>query len=160
MVVWPARWKSRSNIEYDPRLEWGAENRRPAQRTLVNASIGSGGTGSGGFGNSGGGGHGGDGSESDDGEAKRDEAILLRWKGWQERVAADPSFPYKVFIEQVTHIQPDYCCAHPFPMAGKCLLIHMTFRLDLLTGVNLNAGHWRGSSGHWRYVFAALLGTL
>ena len=23
------------------------------------------------------------------------------WSGWQERVAADPSFPYKVFIEQV-----------------------------------------------------------
>ena len=22
-------------------------------------------------------------------------------QGWQERVAADPSFPYKVFIEQV-----------------------------------------------------------
>lgn len=26
---------------------------------------------------------------------------MLRWKGWRERVAADPSFPYKVFIEQV-----------------------------------------------------------
>ncbi len=26
--------------------------------------------------------------------------FLLRWRGWQDRVAADPSFPYKVFIEQ------------------------------------------------------------
>lgn len=26
--------------------------------------------------------------------------FLMRWRGWQDRVAADPSFPYKVFIEQ------------------------------------------------------------
>lgn len=27
-------------------------------------------------------------------------SFLLRWRGWQDRVAADPNFPYKVFIEQ------------------------------------------------------------
>lgn len=60
------------------------------------AEAGNGGDG----GNTGGsdGGDGGDGDRGDDGSAK-DDGIM--WKGWKDRVAADPQFPYKVFVEQV-----------------------------------------------------------
>ena len=44
---------------------------------------------------------GGGGDDSDIPGEPEQKGILIRWQGWQERVAADPSFPYKVFIEQV-----------------------------------------------------------
>ena len=69
--------------------------RRPAQ--ALNTSFG-GGTGDGGSGYAG---LGGDGDDSDNPDGPEKKGILVRWQGWQERVAADPSFPYKVFIEQV-----------------------------------------------------------
>lgn len=48
----------------------------------------------------GGKGYGGDGGSGDDsGEHKKPKSGLL--KGWEERVAADPEFAYKVFVEQV-----------------------------------------------------------
>ncbi len=66
---------------------------RQALSTTGGGGIGNGGSGSKGVGG------GGDDSGSPGKAAK--EGILIRWQGWQERVAADPSFPYKVFIEQV-----------------------------------------------------------
>jgi hypothetical protein len=67
---------------------------------VVRASTGGGG-GSGG-GSSGGGGGGGGGGDGDDGEKKPEKPTGgFRWKGWEDRVAADPQFAYKVFIEQV-----------------------------------------------------------
>jgi hypothetical protein len=45
---------------------------------------------------------GGDSSEGEgEGSAPGKGGPFMGWAGWQERVAADPSFPYKVFIEQV-----------------------------------------------------------
>ena len=73
-------------------------------RTAIPAlsSSGGGGSGSAGFGGgSGSVGFGGGGDDSDSPDEPEKEGILIRWQGWQERVAADPSFPYKVFIEQV-----------------------------------------------------------
>lgn len=50
-------------------------------------------------GNGGTGGNGGDdGNDDGDGEEKNSG---IMWKGWQERVAADPEFVYKVLVEQI-----------------------------------------------------------
>ena len=62
------------------------------------SSRGGGGAGDGGSGSAG---MGGGGDDSDIPGEPEQKGILIRWQGWQERVAADPSFPYKVFIEQV-----------------------------------------------------------
>ena len=48
---------------------------------------------------------GGSGDDSDIPGEPEQKGILIRWQGWQERVAADPSFPYKVFIEQVRFLK-------------------------------------------------------
>ena len=48
---------------------------------------------------------GGGGDDSDIPDEPEQKGILIRWQGWQERVAADPSFPYKVFIEQVRFLR-------------------------------------------------------
>ncbi len=69
-------------------------------RTATPALSSSGGGGIGG-GGSGSAGLGGGGDDSDSPDEPEKKGILIRWQGWQERVAADPSFPYKVFIEQV-----------------------------------------------------------
>jgi hypothetical protein len=71
---------------------------RVAHRDLVrlHASAGGGG-GSGGGGSSGGGGGGGGGGD-DDAKPKKSGIV---WKGWADRVAADPQFVYKVIVEQV-----------------------------------------------------------
>lgn len=61
-------------------------------------ATGGGGSGGGGSGGSGGGG----GDGGDDGEPEPEKKKnFFSWKGWEERVAADPNFVYKVFIEQV-----------------------------------------------------------
>jgi protein quaking len=57
-------------------------------------SGGGGGGGSGGDGGSGAG-KGGEGSEQPKGKG-------WAWKGWTDRVAADPEFPFKVLLEQVS----------------------------------------------------------
>lgn len=64
------------------------------------AQAGDGGS-SGGAGGSSGGGGGGGGDGNDGEEPKDKNGPLFRWKGWEDRMAADPQFGYKVFIEQV-----------------------------------------------------------
>lgn len=65
----------------------------------VEVSAAEAGNGDGGnIGGSGGNGDGNGDDRGDDGSAK-DDGIM--WKGWKDRVAADPQFPYKVFVEQV-----------------------------------------------------------
>ncbi len=66
---------------------------------------GSSGGSSGGSGGSGGGG-------GDDGE-EAEKKPVFGWKGWQDRVAADPQFVYKVVVEQVRT-----CCAPKGTLAG------------------------------------------
>lgn len=61
----------------------------------LRASAGDGG----GEGNGGNGGQGGDGG--DDGDDHGDKNNGIMWKGWQERVEADPEFVYKVLVEQI-----------------------------------------------------------
>lgn len=66
-------------------------------------SSGGGPNGPSGGGKSGGGGGGGDGGK---GDGKGDEGEDGKkktgfWKGWEDRVAFDPEFPFKVFLEQV-----------------------------------------------------------
>jgi hypothetical protein len=65
------------------------------------ASGGDGGSSGSGNDNSGGGGGGGDGKG--DGEEPEEEKPKggFFWKGWQDRVAFDPEFPFKVLLEQV-----------------------------------------------------------
>ena len=41
------------------------------------------------------------GGGGDDGEEQPQKKPVFGWKGWQDRVAADPQFVYKVVIEQV-----------------------------------------------------------
>ena len=60
------------------------------------AAAGGGGGSGGSSGGSGGGGGGGGGDEG-----KPEKKPVFGWKGWQDRVAADPQFVYKVVIEQV-----------------------------------------------------------
>ena len=64
---------------------------------MAAAGGGDGGSGgsSGGSGGSGGGG-------GDDGEQPSEKKPVFGWKGWQDRVAADPQFVYKVVVEQVS----------------------------------------------------------
>lgn len=63
------------------------------------ADSGNGGTNDGG--NNGGDGSGGDDNgRGDDGNSGEEESGIM-WKGWRDRVAADPQFVYKVFVEQV-----------------------------------------------------------
>lgn len=71
-------------------------------RWQLEAVAGGGSGGDIGGGNAGGGGGGGDawGSGGNDESSSRKEESIL-WKGWNDRVAADPQFTYKVFIEQV-----------------------------------------------------------
>jgi hypothetical protein len=57
-----------------------------------------GGTGGGGGGGSGGGGGGGSGGGDDQ---PKKGGFKFTWKGWEDRVAADPQFVYKVLIEQI-----------------------------------------------------------
>lgn len=71
--------------------------RRPSYLKAVaggGSNIGGGSGGSGGGGDAWGGR--GDGDDKDD---SKNESIL--WKGWNERVAADPQFVYKVLVEQI-----------------------------------------------------------
>lgn len=72
-------------------------NRRQESQWIA-ASGGGGGSGGSSGGSGGGGGGGGDGG--DDGEQKPEKKVF-GWKGWQDRVAADPQFVYKVMIEQI-----------------------------------------------------------
>ena len=57
----------------------------------------------GGVGGGGGGGGGGDGSSNEDDGAKSGGRFHFITAGWAARVAADPDFTYKVFVEQVRH---------------------------------------------------------
>lgn len=61
-------------------------------------------TGGGGYaGNGGGAGYGGSGGSSwgDEGSNQPEPEKRVLWKGWSDRVAADPQFTYKVAVEQV-----------------------------------------------------------
>lgn len=73
-------------------------SRRNEAQWIAAAGGGDGGS-SGGSGGSGGGGGGGDGG--DDGSDQPQKKPVFGWKGWQDRVAADPQFVYKVMIEQI-----------------------------------------------------------
>jgi hypothetical protein len=64
----------------------------------VSSAGGGGGSSGGSSGGSGGGGGGGEGEGSQPGDDKKP---VVGWKGWNDRVAADPQFVYKVVIEQV-----------------------------------------------------------
>jgi hypothetical protein len=60
--------------------------------------------GSGGSGGGGGGGWGGDGAGKGEGSGEGGQQPKkggFAWKGWTDRVAADPEFPFKVMLEQV-----------------------------------------------------------
>jgi hypothetical protein len=47
-------------------------------------------------------------AEDDDKSPKKGK---FSWKGWEDRVAYDPEFPFKVFLEQVRHSRRCcYCC--------------------------------------------------
>jgi hypothetical protein len=74
--------------------------RRQEAQWLVQAQAGDGSGGSSGAGGSGSGGSGGGGG-GDDEEPQPEKKPIIRWKAWQDRVAADPQFAYKVMIEQV-----------------------------------------------------------
>ncbi len=50
--------------------------------------------------------------------------FLMRWRGWQDRVAADPSFPYKVFIEQAPPLQRAWACRRRPCLAGSAVSKH------------------------------------
>ena len=65
----------------------------------LQAAAGGGDGGAGGSGGSGGSGGGGGGDDEPEGQPEKKPVI--GWKGWQDRVAADPQFVYKVMIEQV-----------------------------------------------------------
>lgn len=67
------------------------------------ASAGDGGGGGSTGGGSGGGGGGG-GDDAEDNGPSINKPTGFRWKGWEDRVAADAQFPYKVFIEQVREL--------------------------------------------------------
>lgn len=71
----------------------------PPTEALAGGGAGniSGGKGDGWSGGGGGGGGGGDGAG--DGEAPKKRGFS--WKGWEDRVAYDPEFPFKVLLEQV-----------------------------------------------------------
>jgi hypothetical protein len=70
-------------------------SRRNAPQWVAQAQAGGGSGGS-----SGGSGLGGGGGGGDD-EPGKEKKPAFGWKGWQDRVAADPQFVYKVVIEQV-----------------------------------------------------------
>jgi protein quaking len=54
-----------------------------------------------GSGGGGGGGWGGDGAEGSGEGGQQPKKGGFAWKGWTDRVAADPEFPFKVMLEQV-----------------------------------------------------------
>lgn len=66
---------------------------------VVRAASGDGGAGvgSGGGGDNGGGG----GGDDDDEQPNGNDDGGIMWKGWKDRVAADPEFVYKVLVEQI-----------------------------------------------------------
>lgn len=83
----------------------GSPARRTRQRFVPEALAG-GGAGSFGGGKDdglgGGGGQGGGGGDGQGGAGDNEEPKKrLGWKGWQDRVAYDPEFPFKVLLEQV-----------------------------------------------------------
>lgn len=57
--------------------------------------------GGGGNGGGSGGGNGGGDNNDDDNDGSSEEKSSIMWKGWQDRVAADPEFVYKVLVEQI-----------------------------------------------------------
>lgn len=74
------------------------------RRAVVPEALAGGGSGSlgGGKGDDWGrGGGGGDGGAGDDSSADQPNKGGFYWKGWADRVAADPEFPFKVLLEQV-----------------------------------------------------------
>lgn len=75
-----------------------ASNRRPDGTELIPRSVAGGGDGGNSGGASGGGDDGGD--DDDDGAGGKKEGGFV-WKGWEDRVNADPQFVYKVLVEQV-----------------------------------------------------------
>lgn len=75
--------------------------RRWQQVQWVAQAGGSGGGGDGGSSGGGSGGGGGGGGGDDDKGEVAGQKPAWGWKGWQDRVAADPQFVYKVVIEQL-----------------------------------------------------------
>lgn len=77
-------------------LSCACRSRRHEAQWIAHAGDGGGGGG----GSSGTGGSGGGGDDDNDGKQPAEKKVF-GWKGWQDRVAADPQFVYKVVIEQV-----------------------------------------------------------
>lgn len=80
-------------------------SRGPALKSSANPAAQpatGGGSGGGSIGGSGAGGGGGGGDSWNDGADDSEEPKKKgAWKGWSDRVAADPEFPFKVLVEQV-----------------------------------------------------------
>ena len=66
-------------------------------------------------------------------------------KGWEERIAADPQFTYKVFVEQVLRAPHSW---------------HLSFYCGRPADCVVNAGDWRWSGCRGRHVFQTLLGPV
>jgi hypothetical protein len=78
-------------------------------QALAGGDAGSIGGDKGNWGSGGGGGSGGDGSGGKGGEGSGEGGQQPKkkgwaWKGWTDRVAADPEFPFKVLLEQVSRV--------------------------------------------------------
>ncbi|BDA48866.1 Protein RETICULATA-RELATED 3, chloroplastic [Coccomyxa sp. Obi] len=100
--VRPAPSISRQGINIQkPFLQRGCQGKRHSRKPSFTVRVSTTGGVGGSIGGGGAKGFGGDDEAGDGSEEPEKEGILLRWKGWRERVAADPSFPYKVFIEQI-----------------------------------------------------------
>ena len=87
------------------------------------ASSSDGGSSGAGNNNSGGGGGGGGGDgegKGDDGEGEdKPKKRSGFWKGWDERVAYDPEFPFKVMLEQVRFCTRDLTHIRYLPFFAK-----------------------------------------
>lgn len=91
----------------------------PPQAAAGGGAGSLGGSNTGGWGG-GGGGDGWSGGQGDDSNADQPNKGGFYWKGWADRVAADPEFPFKVLLEQVRPAgcvqQQQVHCAVNFPL--------------------------------------------
>lgn len=98
------------------------------------------GSGSGGGSGKGGGGGGGGGGGADDSAGAGDSGGF-KWKGWEDRVAFDPEFPFKVLVEQASDSALPDCIRMVSGMSWRrdchwiCDVIAATFGSGLITGL-------------------------
>ncbi|KAK9827609.1 hypothetical protein WJX81_005832 [Elliptochloris bilobata] len=142
--------------------------RRPSRqpvRHLPQAATegGSIGGSSGGFG--GGSGGGGDDGAGEGGAHRSDGGgnFLMRWRGWQDRVAADPSFPYKVFIEQIIGVgaavvgdmsSRPYWGLYELDFVFSTLVVGSILNFSLMYLLAPTAGAAAGGSGLLQRIFS------